>query len=128
MAGWFFRDAMLEDDEQLIFRRGANLRRGRRSVGGEVSVTDQRLIFVPNRLEQLVGGRVQAVPRAEVADVTVVKPPANAERFKGLPGAVRARAEVDTADGVWILALDDAAALARVLEPGIPGPAGSKQF
>ena len=55
VAGWLFVDAPLEPGEELLFRRVCTLRRGRRSIGGEVSVTDRRLLFVPNRLEQLVG-------------------------------------------------------------------------
>ncbi|HEY0238496.1 MAG TPA: hypothetical protein VGC37_07625 [Friedmanniella sp.] len=116
MAGWLFVDAVLEPSETLLFRRVCTLHRGRRSIGGEVSVTDQRLLFVPNRLEQLVGVRPSAYPRASVDHVTVVPPPPGSERFAALPRAPKARAEIEVADDLLVLRLEDAAALAGVLD------------
>ncbi|MGI3783472.1 MAG: hypothetical protein ACRYG2_22130 [Janthinobacterium lividum] len=115
MAGWLFVDAVLEPGEALLFRRVCVLRRGRRSIGGEVSVTDRRLLFVPNRLEQLVGQRPASFPRASVDHVTVVPPPPGSERFAALPRAPRARAEIEVDDDLLVLQLEDAAALERVL-------------
>ncbi|GAA3565123.1 hypothetical protein GCM10022197_21060 [Microlunatus spumicola] len=115
MAGWLFVDAPLEEGEELLFRRVCTLRRGRRTVGGEVSVTDRRLVFVPNRLEQLVGVKASAFPRASVDHVTVVPPPPGSERFAALPRTPRARAEVEVDGDLLVLQLEDAAALAGVL-------------
>jgi len=115
VAGWLFVDAPLEPGEELLFRRGCTLRRGRRTVGGEVSVTDRRLLFVPNRLEQLVGVRTSAFSRASVDHVTVVPPPLGSERFAALPRTPRARAEVEVDGDLLVLQLEDAAALATVL-------------
>jgi hypothetical protein len=117
VAGWLFVDAPLEPGEELLFRRTCTLRRGRRSIGGEVSVTDRRLLFVPNRLERLVGAALVAFPRTAVEHVTVVPPPPGSERFAALPGAPRARAEVEVDDDLLVLQLEDAAALAHVLGP-----------
>ncbi|MGI3783387.1 MAG: hypothetical protein ACRYG2_21700, partial [Janthinobacterium lividum] len=91
------------------------LRRGRRPVGGVVRVTDRRLVFVPNRLEQLVGSDPVVVPRASVGHVTVVPPPPGSERFAALPRTPRARAEVEVDSDLLVLQLEDAAALARML-------------
>lgn len=118
MAGWLFVDAALEPGEELLFRRVCTRRRGRRSIGGEVSVTDRRLLFVPNRLEQLVGVEASAFPRSEVDHVTVVPVPPGSERFAALPGTPKARAEIEVADDVLVLRLEDAATLAAVLELG----------
>ena len=115
MAGWLFRDVELDPGERLVFRRGANLLRGRRKVGGEVSVTDRRLLFLPNQLEHLVGAGDQSVPLAAVLEVTVVPPRPRPEMLRGLPPVPRARAEIDTSDGLLLLSLEDAEALARVL-------------
>jgi hypothetical protein len=111
MASWLYVDAALEPGEELLFRRVCTLRRGRRTVGGEVSVTDRRLVFVPNRLEPVVAAR------ASVGHVTVVPPPPGSERFAALPRTPRARAEIEVGDDLLVLQLEDAAALARVLEP-----------
>ena len=118
MAGWLFVDAPLEPDEELLFRRVCTRRHGRRTVGGEVSVTDRRLLFVPNRLEQLVGARPETCARASVDHVTVVPPPAWSARFAALPRAPRARAEIDVDGDLLVLNLEDAAALAAVLDLG----------
>lgn len=117
MAGWLYVDAALEPGEELLFRRVCTLRRGRRSVGGEVSVTDRRLVFVPNRLEQLVGSQPSSASRASVDHVTVVPPPPGSERFAALPRTPRARAEIEVGSDLLVLQLEDAAALARVLVP-----------
>ena len=118
MAGWLFVDAVLEPGEVLLFRRVCTRRRGRRSIGGEVSVTDRRLLFVPNRLEQLVGVRTSAYPRESVDHVVVVPPPPGAERFAALPMAPKARADIDLGDESKVLHLEDAQALGQVLELG----------
>ena len=118
MAGWLFVDARLEPGEELLFRRVCTQRRGRRSIGGEVSVTDRRLLFVPNRLEQLVGVRQSGFARADVDHVTVVPAPPGSERFGALPGTPKARAEIEIGDEVLVLRLEDAASLAAVLELG----------
>lgn len=118
MAGWLFVDAELEPGEELLFRRVCTLRRGRRSVGGEVSATDRRLLFVPNRLEQLVGVRPLAFSLASVDHVRVVPPPPGSERFAALPRMPKARAEIDVGDELLVLQLEDAEALARVLQLG----------
>jgi len=115
MAGWLFVDAPLDPGEELLFRRVCTLRRGRRTVGGEVSVTDRRLVFVPNRLEQLVGSEPVVAPRASVGHVTVVPPPPGSERFAALPRTPKARAEIEVDDDLVVLQLEDAAALAQVL-------------
>ena len=118
MAGWLFVDAQLEPGEELVFRRVCTLRRGRRTIGGEVSVTDRRLLFVPNRLEQLVGVPRSVFSRTLVDHVVVVPAPLGSERFAALPWAPRARAEIDLGDDCLVLQLEDAEALARALEPG----------
>ena len=118
MAGWLFVDAVLEPGEELLFRRVCTLRRGRRTIGGEVSVTDRRLLFVPNRLEGLVGVRPLSFARSEVGHVTVVPPPPGSERFAALPRTPRARAEIEVDDDLLVLRLEEAATLADVLGHG----------
>lgn len=118
MAGWLFVDAPLEPGEELIFRRVCTLRRGRRTIGGEVNVTDRRLMFLPNRLEQLVGVRTLMFPMMAVEHVVVVPPPPGAERFAALPGVPKARAEIDLGDQLMVLQLEDAETLAQVLQLG----------
>jgi hypothetical protein len=111
-----FVDAALEPGEVLLFRRVGTRRRGRRSIGGEVNVTDRRLLFLPLRLEQLVGVRPLAFALAQVDHVVVIPPPPATARFAGLPGMPKARAEIDVGDELLVLQLEDAEALARVLE------------
>jgi hypothetical protein len=118
VTGWLFVDVPLEPGEQLLFRRVCTRRRGRRSIGGEVNVTDRRLLFVPNRLEQLVGVRESVFPLTLVEHVTVVPAPPGTARFAALPGAPKARAEIEVGDELLVLRLEDAEALGLVLELG----------
>src|SRR3954447_18129695 len=115
MAGWLFVDAPLEPGETLLFRRVCNRRQGHRTVGGEVSVTNRRLVFVPNRLEQLVGAQPAVFVRALVDHVLVIPPPPGSERFSALPRAPKARAEIDVGEDSLVLQLEDAEALAAIL-------------
>lgn len=41
---------MLQESETIIFKKAANLFRGLEAVGGWVTLTDQRLIFEPHRI------------------------------------------------------------------------------
>jgi hypothetical protein len=42
-----------------------------RQIGGRVTVTNSRFVFVPNRLDGLLGGKGIDIAREDNADVTV---------------------------------------------------------
>jgi hypothetical protein len=64
----------LEPGEVLEHRAFANTYRGTRSVGGQVTVTDRRVIYVPTRVDSITGVSRQDIVRShitEVADASV---------------------------------------------------------
>ena len=68
MRVWFPKPD-LKSDEVVLFQAAANLFRGKRAIGGRITVTDQRLLFVPNRLDGLTGGSRVDVARSAVGNV-----------------------------------------------------------
>ncbi len=122
MAGWF-RDAELAPDERLVFRRAATLHQGRRSVGGEVCVTDRRVLFVPNQLEALTRGRPFSVDRAEVTSAAVVAPVSRPPLTRLLAGRA-GQAEIATSVESHVLTLAEPAELVRVVLPTSDAPTG----
>jgi hypothetical protein len=65
-----------------------------RAIGGELVVTDRRVMFRPNRVDAALGGRVWVVPLAEVVDVGKKRP--NLAPFSG---GLRSRLRLRTRDG-----------------------------
>jgi len=86
----------LRDSESLISRSRANRTVGRRSLGGRLYLTDQRLVFEPHLIDRLVSrGRVLDVVLTNVAAVDVA--PRGAGLFDG--GLFRERLRVQLTDG-----------------------------
>jgi len=81
-------------------------------------VTDRRLLFLPNRLEQLVGAPPSIFARASVDHVVVIPPPPGWTRLAALPRAPKARAEIDVGHELLVLHLEDAEPLAQLLGRG----------
>lgn len=110
------------------FRRAATVLQGRRSVGGEITVTNARLLFTPNQLEHPSGGRPVDVPLAEVGEMRVIKPGMAGLRRGGLGGLIRAQVEIETPERAVLVTLADTATLVRALgghegaNPGEPCP------
>ncbi len=103
-AGHGFLDWWVPDDEAArlapgereIVRTLANQTVSAwRAIGGELVVTDRRVMFRPNRVDRALGGRVWVVPLAELVDVAK-KPP----NFAPFSGGLRSRLRLRTRDGV----------------------------
>src|SRR5271156_4680585 len=67
--GLWVKRPVLRAGEKVSWRRGANRSQGNRVVGGRIFVTNQRLIFVPNRLDSITGGHHWSVLLNEIEDV-----------------------------------------------------------
>ena len=66
---WWFNQPVLDECESLLFEVPANCTQGKRAVGGKLFGTTQRLIFVPNRMDGRLGGRIVIIPRDEISSV-----------------------------------------------------------
>jgi hypothetical protein len=77
-----------------------NMMVGRRTVGGWLGVDDERLAFVPHRLEAWLGGGPWSASLHDVRGIRIVAP--NDREF---PAGLRRRMAIDTADGTETLFL-----------------------
>ena len=68
----FFHRSALPDGEQVVWEGRANHLQGRRAVGGWLTVTTRTVLFEPNAVDRLVGGRRLRLGRADIASVTLV--------------------------------------------------------
>ncbi len=66
---WWLAKPDLQDGEHVAWSVPANRTQGGRAVGGKLLLTEQRLIFTPNRVEVLTHGRRWECKRAVVESV-----------------------------------------------------------
>ena len=67
--GFWFPDTHLAANESVRYRGAGNLFNGRRQIGAQVTVTDRRVLIVPNRLNGVLGGNRVELARDEVVTV-----------------------------------------------------------
>lgn len=113
MAGWF-RDPELKEDEHLLFRRAVSVRQGRRWVGGEVVLTEERLYFTPNALEHRTGGRAVMIDRAAVTGAEITKPGPR-WRPSGILGYLQPQVEIRSPERTVVLSVAEPDLLLRAL-------------
>jgi hypothetical protein len=97
--GLWFPCASTEPDERVTFEAAANLFQGRRTVGGKVTVTNRRLLFTPNRLDGVTGGRGLVVNQADIRKVWTAAAGGSAVRQRGIGASLRPQVGVDHARG-----------------------------
>lgn len=114
MVSWF-RDPELLDAEQILFRRSAHIQQGWRTVGGEVTVTDRRFLFLPNQFEYATGGRTVDWPRSTITGTQRIPPGRGQIKRGGLGASFRTRLEVTSTEGSILLTITDTAALVAAL-------------
>ncbi len=80
--------------ERMLESIRANRTQGGRAVGGHLYLTDQRLVFLPHRVDAATGGQTFEVSLSEVSMTDVA--PRGSNLFDG---SMRGRLRVTTADG-----------------------------
>lgn len=114
MTFWF-PAPVLGSDETLVFCAPANFFQGRRSVGGEITVTEKRFLFVPNRLDGMLGGSVVEIARSSITSVLELAPGLAAMRERGLGAGVRPQLEVRSGTDSIVVTINRLAELAALL-------------
>lgn len=80
-----------------MFEIPANYSQGNLAVGGKLFGSTDRLVFVPNRIDACLGGRVLSIPKTQIFDV---KPVPRSLSFTGLfSGSLVPRMSVTLHDG-----------------------------
>ena len=77
-------DLELSNGETVGFAAPVNLFRGHRPIGGQVTVTDSWFVFVPSRLDGLLGVKRIDVALDDIAAVTMEPPGTAIARKRGL--------------------------------------------
>jgi hypothetical protein len=103
--GIWVPSAALKAGESVELTALADSFQGRRKVGGRVTVTAGRLIFIPNRLDRLTGGRSIDVPRKAVTRVWAEPAGTRSVRQRGLGAAFRDQVGIDAPGGPLFLTL-----------------------
>lgn len=101
--GLWFPNPSISDDEPIAFQALVNLFRGRRQIGGQVTVTTRRFVFVPNRLDALLGGHRIDVSLADITDVTVEPAGSAIARTRGLSARFRPQVEIHLPDLTFVM-------------------------
>ena len=89
-------DAKMVEGETVDFASLANAFQGRRAVGGRLTVTNKRIIFVPNRLDALLGGKDLALNRSEVIHVGIQPPGKDGARKRGLNAMMNEQVKIES--------------------------------
>lgn len=98
---WWFNQPVFHESESNVFEVPANYSQGYRAVGGKLFGSTQRLIFVPNRIDAKLGGRVVSIPRDQITNVSKVA--RSWSVFEIFSGALVPRMSVMLHDGTRFL-------------------------
>lgn len=93
----WFNQPVLDENETVYFELPANYSQGRRAVGGKLFASTHRLVFVPNRVEAKLYGKVVSIPKSEIVNVSKVD--ATFSIFELFSGAILPRLSVRLRDG-----------------------------
>src|SRR5437879_1336803 len=90
---WVRRPDLLPG-EQVRWRVGCNWKQGARACGGFLWLTDQAVVFEPNRVDVLTGGKGRRVLLADIEHVAL-----EAGGTPSFSGGLRARIRLELKDG-----------------------------
>lgn len=121
--GLWFSTPSLPPDETVTYRVAANLFKGRRAIGGQLTVTPERLIFMPNRLDAMTGGQRHDLALADITHVRIA-PAGTKAAGKRPPGAaLQPQVEIDHPGGTLVVIVRDVPGLEKALSvPGASSP------
>ncbi|MEJ3403606.1 hypothetical protein WDJ51_02555 [Rathayibacter sp. YIM 133350] len=104
--GIWFPAVSMSAGERVLYKSAANSLRGWRTIGGQIIVTDRRLIFVPNRLDAMTGASRREIPLLGIHRVSIHAPSAEGVNRWGLAASIRPRLEItDSTDSPLVVAV-----------------------
>jgi hypothetical protein len=98
VVGWWVAEPYSPGNEVWVWKHAANrAQNGIRQVGGRLFLSEQRLLFQPNRFDAVTRGERWAVSRDQVAEVSVSarQPGLNAAGFRNRLRVSQLDGEVD---------------------------------
>ncbi len=94
LMGIWFQSVALDDGEEVRYQAAANSFKGRRAIGGQVTVTNRRLIFLPNRLDAITGGQPSMIMLADIREVVTLEAGRQAASQRGPGAALRRQIQI----------------------------------
>ncbi len=100
----------------MFFQGAANLFKRRLQIAGQVTVTDRRFLFMPNRLDGLTGRRRITLTRTTISAVRVELPGTQITHQRGLSALLRPQVKIDYPDRTLVMTVRDPDALRAALD------------
>jgi hypothetical protein len=116
-VGLWIAAPALQRDETVRYDAVASLFKGKRRIGGRIVVTDQRFIFSPNRLDNLLGGSRIEFCLSALRDVRVISGGRAAMKKRGLGAAVNEQIEMDVEGNTHLALVRNTSSLNAILHP-----------
>jgi len=69
LMGIWFSAPKLAPEETISLQVAANTFKGKRMIGGQITVTNKRLIFRPNRLDGALGGNEISLKHVDITGI-----------------------------------------------------------
>ncbi|MEV6059857.1 hypothetical protein AB0L62_07615 [Nocardia asteroides] len=113
--GLWIGNPELGASEKVVWQQLANRTQGSRAVGGRLYLTDTRLLFVPNHLDALTGGKRWEVSLNQVRALGRQSPDG-----KLFSGGLRTRLLVDTDTGTELFVVGQLDEVIAILETAMP--------
>lgn len=96
LGGWWMSTYRLDEDEELVTKYPTNYFQGdSRPLGGRLYLTDSRAIFLPHRIDSLLGGSAVPLPYDRIRGVRIETPDDRDESTRMMPE----RLQIDTTNG-----------------------------
>ena len=105
--GVWIPNVSVDEDETVKFTRLANVFQGRRAVGGRVTVTNRRFLFVPNRFDSLLGGRRVSFERSDLKSARINVAGKSAARKRGINAMLNDQVEIESTIGSVAVVVGD---------------------
>jgi hypothetical protein len=111
----WFRDPVLERDEEILWKHGANrTQSGWRAVGGRLILTSRRLLFEPYSLDAALGGMSWSASLASIHGVGTQ--PRDRTPFSG---GLRTRLRIDVESGIELFVVSRLDQVVKLLSEAV---------
>lgn len=113
--GLWIGDPTLGASEKVVWQQLANHTQGKRAVGGRLTLTGSRLIFVPNRLDTATGGKHWEIPLERIRALGQEAPDGGL-----FSGGLRTRLRIETDTGVDLFVVGKVDEVISILDAALP--------
>lgn len=114
--GIWFPAVFLAVDERVRYEAVANSLGRWRAIGGQVTLTDRRLIFTPNWLDTITGASRREISLSAIEGVHILEPGVEGVKRSGLAASIHPQVKIaDGTDSPLVLTVRDPDGLVSLL-------------